>query len=134
MSISKYFTPRTSKVIDDKPIPACSPLPSASSESITTIPWHTGNTVSKSGEAEGPGQLPPIPVTNHAIRTGQHGGEGGAEDRVKGPTSTKKKKKRQSFIGDRAHAPHHSDEVDNTVPIRATVNFDDDNDVFMDNS
>ena len=37
MSITKYFTQRNNKVISNKPMPACSPLLLASSES-TTIP------------------------------------------------------------------------------------------------
>ena len=38
MSITKYFTQRNNKVISDEPTPACSPLHSESSESITAIP------------------------------------------------------------------------------------------------
>ena len=38
MSITSYFAPRNTKVIDNDPTPACSPLLLASSASTTTIP------------------------------------------------------------------------------------------------
>ena len=91
MSIDSYFK-RNTKVIDDEPTPQCSPRHLESSESTTTIPATQATPPKASEQGIGQqGQLPPIPITNSAIRAGWHGGEGGAGEGKQAATGSTKK-------------------------------------------
>ena len=93
-------------------------------------PHHSSNDPSKPGQGQGQRQFTPILVTNPTNRVSQHRGEAGEqENKRRKQSSTNTKKGCQPFTGDRAHSPHHPDEADKTVPIRATIT-DADDDVF----
>ena len=129
MSTTKYFTPRNNKVINDKPTPACSPLPSESLELITAILPHKQPPSKEQQARQGQqGQLPAILLTNPSIRASRHG-EGGTGEGKQAAGSTKKG--HQPFTGDRAHT---AADTDDTLPVQASMTDLGDEDVFADSS